>query len=169
MEGWLAELGLTPLGRADREGATSWDLLLDGRRRRRVRMTVILEPRLGLVAWVHYAPPLSDNFRKTYRQLLRWNDELPFAKFAISEDERPVLTAELASSEVGRESVGLLLARLLAICDLLYAQSAAWVDRIRTPGRRADAPAAGPDPAGVRLLERHRVELGELGDAGTVE
>ena len=30
VEAWLAELGLEPLERADREGVTSWDLVLDG-------------------------------------------------------------------------------------------------------------------------------------------
>ena len=106
VDGWLAELGLKPVERAEREGATSWDLLLDGRQRRGVRVTLILDPAVALVAWVHFGPPLSDNFRKTYRQLLRWNDELPFAKFALSEDERPVLTAEVAADGLTRDVVG---------------------------------------------------------------
>ena len=147
--------------KAEREGASSWDLLLDGRRRRRVRLTLMLDPQLALVGWVHYAPPLSDNVRKTYRQLLRWNDELPFAKFAISEDERPALTAELAVADLERESLGLLIARLLAICDLLYAESAAWVDRIKLPSGPAAA-TAGPERVGLALLERFAAELGEL-------
>jgi hypothetical protein len=152
-----------PIERAQREGATSWDLLLDGRRRRRVRLTLILDPQLALVGWVHYAPPLADSFRKTYRQLLRWNDELPFAKFAISDDERPALTAELAVADVDRDGVGLLIARLLAICDLLYAESVAWVDRIKLPRPPA---AAKPDRAGVALLERYAAQLRELTEPG---
>ena len=101
VDAWLAELGLKPVERAEREGATSWDLILDGRRRRGLRLTLILDPAVALIAWVHFAPPMSDNFRKSYRQLLRWNDELPFAKFALSEDERPVLTAEVSAVWAG--------------------------------------------------------------------
>jgi hypothetical protein len=156
---WLLELGLVPIERAEREGATSWDVLLDGRRRKNVRLTLILEPRVALVGWVHYAPPLTDSLRKTYRQLLRWNDELPFAKFAIADDDRPMLTAEIGVAELDRDRVGLLVARLLAICDLLYAESAAWVDRIRLP--RA-TPAGGTAQAGEALLERYAPQLGEL-------
>jgi Putative bacterial sensory transduction regulator len=142
---------------------SSWDLLVDGRRRRRVRVTLILHPGLGLVAWVHYAPPLSDSLRKTYRQLLRWNDELPFAKFALSEDERPVLTAEVPADGLDRDSLGLTVARLLAICDLLYAESTAWVDRISPPKDAPPKEATNvPDESGRALLERYAADLGEL-------
>jgi hypothetical protein len=121
-----------------------------------VRLTLILAPGLALVAWVHYAPPLADNVRRTYRQMLRWNDELPLVKFALGEEDRPVLSAEVAAADLGRDGLGLLVARLLAVCDLLYEESSAWVDRI---GR----PTSGAGPAGVRLLERYGEALGELG------
>jgi hypothetical protein len=161
IDGWLAELSLTSVERVEREGATSWDLLLDGHRRRDVRVTLILDPLVALVAWVHFGPPLSDNFRKTYRQLLRWNDELPFAKFALSEDERPVLTAEVPASGLTRDVVGLLIARVLAICDLVHEPVLTLMAELR----RRDAALAGTgerDPAGERLLERYATEMGEL-------
>ena len=44
VEHWFADIGLEPLERADREGIASWDLLLDGRRRHDLRVTVILDP-----------------------------------------------------------------------------------------------------------------------------
>lgn len=161
IDGWLAELGLTSVERAEREGATSWDLVLDGRRRREVRVTLILDPFVALVAWVHFGPQLSDNFRKTYRQLLRWNDELPFAKFALSEDERPVLTAEVAAEGLTRDIVGLLIARVLAICDLVHEPVLTLMAELRR--RDAALAAAGErDPAGVALLERYASQLGEL-------
>ena len=125
-----------------------------------MRLTLILDPALALVGWVHYAPPLSDNFRKTYRQLLRWNDELPFAKFGLTDDERPVLTAELAAANLSRDGLGLLVARLLAICDLLHSESTVWVDRIRTTD--ASARQASADSSGVALLTRFAAELAEL-------
>jgi len=160
---WLTELGITPVETAEREGVRSWDLLLDGRVRRRVRATLILDPALALVGWVHYAPPLTDSVRRAYRQLLRWNDEIPFAKFSISTDDRPILSAELPALALSRDAVGVLLARLLAICDLLYPESAKWVDRISAKA----AAGAEPDPAGRRLIERYAAELGELGSVGT--
>lgn len=160
VDGWLAELGLIPVERAEREGAISWDLVLDGRNRRDLRVTLIFDPAVALVAWAHFGPPLSDNFRKTYRQLLRWNDELPFAKFALSEDERPVLTAEVAADGLTRDVVGTLLARVLAICDLVHEPVLALMGELR----RKDAALAANerDPAGVALLDRYAAELSEL-------
>jgi hypothetical protein len=155
---WLAELGLTPIERAEREGATSWDLVLDGRKRRALRVTLILDPEVALVAWVHLAPPISDNFRKTYRQLLRWNDELPFAKFTVSEDERPVLAAETPIDGLGRDGLGRLVARSLAIADLIHDQALVLMGELRR--RHAKLAAAGdPDPAGVALLERYAADI----------
>ena len=95
VERWFVEIGLEPLERADRDGITSWDLLLDGRRRHDLRVTVILDPTLAVIVWAHYAPPIGDMFRKSYRKLLRWNDEFPFVKFSVGEDERPLLASEL--------------------------------------------------------------------------
>ncbi len=157
VDGWLDELHLAPIERDEREGTTSWDLVLDGRRRFDVRVTLILEPKVGLVAWVHYAPALSDSFRKSYRQFLRWNDELPFAKFALSADERPVLTSELAPHELDADRLGLALARLLAICDLLLDESSHW---LWPAGRR---PVEGERMCrNPWLFEWYRDELGEL-------
>lgn len=164
LDGWLSELGLTPIERAEREGATSWDLLLDGRKRRGLRVTLILDPAVALIAWVHLAPPLSDSFRKTYRQLLRWNDEFPFAKFAVSEDERPMLTAEIAAADLDLDAVGGLLARVLAITDLIHEPALALMGELRR--RHAALAAAGePDPAGVALLERYAAVVVEFASA----
>lgn len=135
--------------------------MLDGRARRALRVTLILDPALAVVAWVHFSPPLSDNFRKTYRQLLRWNDELPFVRFALSEDERPVLTVEEPVAMISRDVVGLLIARVLAICDLVHVPALALMGELR---RKQAALVAGgpPDPAGVGLLERYAADLSEL-------
>ena len=157
---WLPELGLKPVDRAERDGATSWDLVLDGRRRRALRLTLILDPAVALIAWVHFAPPMTDNFRKAYRQFLRWNDELPFAKFAVSEDERPVLTSEVPAAGLDRDVVGGLIARVLAIADLVNNQTMELIAELS----RSQVKLAGtePDPAGVALLERYSSSLSEL-------
>ena len=157
VDGWLRRLDLEPTDRAEREGVVSWDLSLDGRRRHDIRMTLILDPALALVAWVQYAPPLSASFRLSYRQFLRWNDELPFVKFALSEDERPVLTSEIPVAHLDCDAVGLAIARMLAVCDLLLDESVAWL----WPGRRA-----APDPVRpsrhAHLLDRYAHDLAEL-------
>ena len=127
VERWLEELELKPLERADRDGAVAWDLELDGRRRFGLRVTLILDPSVGLICWAHYAPPIGDLFRKSYRKLLRWNDELPFVKFSIAEDERPILAAELPREGLSADELGLALARLLGVSDRLLDESADWL------------------------------------------
>jgi len=160
---WLEELGVTPGERADREGVSSWDVVLDGRVRPAIPVTLILDPALGMLCWVHYAPPINESFRVSYRMLLRWNDELPFVKFAVSDDERPVLTAELPVAALDRDALGTALARLVAVCDLLLLDSARWLE---PPGGRKGAwppaPPASPSP----LVERYADRLGELATAG---
>ncbi len=158
VERWLGELGLTPLERADRDGIVAWDLLLDGRRRFDLRVTLILDPALGLICWAHYAPPINDGFRKSYRRLLRWNDEFPFVKFAVAEDERPVLAAELPRAGLDADAVGLALARILAVSDRLLDETTdwLWLDHKRPEGYGTKP---GRNPA---LLERYATRLPEL-------
>ena len=157
VESWFAELGLEPLERADRSSVTSWDLVLDGRRRRDLRVTVILDPALGLICWAHYAPPISDLYRKSYRRLLRWNDEFPFAKFSVGDDERPQLGVELTPEGADRDALGLALARIVGIADALLDETRDWLwiggrepDRVEQP------------PRNEPLLERYASRLPEL-------
>lgn len=157
VERWLGELGLEPLDRADRDGVTSWDLRLDGRRRFDLPVTLILDPSLALIAWVHFAPPIGDAFRKSFRKLLRWNDEFPFVKFSLAEDERPVLATELPLAAVGRDELGLALVRSLLIADQLLEESASWLwigGRIPDQGDRVGRNEA--------LIARFSGRLGEL-------
>ncbi len=159
VESWFAGLGLTPTERADRDGIASWDLVLDGRRRFDLRITVILEPSLAIICWAHYAPPISDMFRKSYRRLLRWNDEFPFAKFSVAEDERPLLAVELPIDEVDGDRLGLALARILAIADRLLIESKdmlALGGRMPDPGDRT---SANPD-----FLDRYQARLAPIAD-----
>lgn len=160
VEAWLSELGLAPLERADRESVTSWDLVLDGRRRARLRVTLILEPSMALICWAHYAPPINDSFRVSYRKLLRWNDELPFVKFSIGDDERPLLVAEIPVAQASVDALGLALARQLAVADRTHADAVTW---LKAGGWPVDPPAPGQvDGPGVRLVARYAAELAEL-------
>jgi Putative bacterial sensory transduction regulator len=157
VERWLAELGLEPVERADREGIASWDLVLDGRRRFDLRVTVILDPSLAVIVWAHYAPPINDMFRKSYRKLLRWNDEFPFAKFSVGEDERPLLAVELAIAGVDGDGLGLALARVIGIADRLFDESVEW---LWIGGRMPDQ--AGRASRNEAFLARYDEHLPEL-------
>src|SRR5262245_10404463 len=157
VERWLDELGLPTTDRADRDGISSWDLQLDGLRRFDIPITLILDPAFALICWVHFAPPIGDAFRKSYRKLLRWNDEYPFVKFSLAEDERPVLATEIPVAVLNEDELGLAIARSLAIADRLLEESASWLwiggripDTRGRTGRRAAllAPLA-ERPAGV--------------------
>ena len=155
----------TPSERAERDGIASWDLVLDGRRRFDLRVTVILDPALAVICWAHYAPPINDMFRKSYRKLLRWNDEFPFAKFSVGEDERPLLAVELPIDDRRAPTqLGLALARILGIADQLLEESKDWLwigGRIpdqggRTLGqRRAPRSLRGAPPRAAGRRRRH--------------
>jgi hypothetical protein len=162
VERWLDELGIEPTTRADRDSVSSWDLRLDGRRRFDLPITLILDPALALICWVHFAPPIADAYRKSYRKLLRWNDEYPFTKFSLAEDERPVLATEIPIRTADRDELGVALARSLAIADALLEESASW---LWIGGRIPDTSAR--KSRGAHLIERYRDRLGELLDAGT--
>ena len=163
VERWLGELGLVALARVDRDGVTSWDLRLDGRRRFDLPVTLILDPSLALICWVHFAPPIGDAFRKSFRKLLRWNDEYPFVKFSLAEDDRPVLASELPLRSADRDELGLAIARSLLIADQLLEESAGW---LWIGGRIPDQ--ANRVSRGADLIARYADGLAELiGDAAT--
>ena len=159
IEGWLAELDLEPPERLERDTVASWDLRLDGRRRFDVRLTVILDPATAALVWVQLAPPIADSFRVSYRKLLRWNDEFPFAKFGLTEDDRPVLTVEIPIDRLDRDELGLAIARVLAIGDILLEETARWA---WVGGQIPDW--TGRASRGAGLLARYAADLGELAE-----
>jgi len=161
VEAWLVELGVPPGPRVERDGVTAWDIVLDGRRRRDLQMTLILDPGLGLIAWAHLAPPIGDGLRKAYRSLLRWNDEFPLAKFSIADDGRPILAVELPARWLDADELGLALARVAGIADRLFDETRAW---LWIGGRVPDGYA---DRAGRtdELLDRFAARLPELFEA----
>ena len=159
VEGWLAELGLAPPDRLERESVASWDLLLDGRRRFDIRVTVIMDPATAAVVWAQLAPPIAHTFRVSYRRMLRWNDELPFVKFALTDDDRPVLTGEIPLDRLDRDELGVAVARVLLVCDLLLEEVAGWA---WVAGRIPDWSGRTSRQSG--LFSRYADRLGELAD-----
>jgi hypothetical protein len=164
VERWLGDLGLTPVDRGERDGIASWDLVLDGRRRLDLRVTVILDPSMALICWAHFAPPIGDMFRKSYRRLLRWNDEFPFAKFSLGEDERPLLAVELPIADADADALGLAIARIVGIADRLLEESAGW---LWIGGRIPDQ--SGRTSRNEAFLARYDDRLGELVASPAVE
>ena len=154
----LAPLGLEPSEPVARDGITAWDLTLDGRRRRDLRTTLILDPNLGLICWAHLAPPLGDGLRKAYRTLLRWNDEFPLAKFSIADDGRPILAVEVPARWLDADELGLALARICGIADRVFDETRGW---LWIGGRVPDGYTERPIRT-VALLDRFAGQLGEL-------
>jgi hypothetical protein len=161
VEGWLRSFnafGLEAGGRVEREGIAAWDVTLDGRRRRDLRTTVILDPALGLIAWAHLAPPLGDGLRKAYRTLLRWNDEFPLAKFSVADDGRPILSVEVPVRWLSADELGLALARIAGIADRVFEDTRGWLwIGGRVPDGYEDRPVRT-----ASLLDRFAPQLGEL-------
>lgn len=158
VEGWLRSLGLEPLARVEREGIVAWDVALDGRRRRDLRATVILDPAVGAIVWAHLAPPLGDGLRKAYRTLLRWNDEFPLAKFSVADDGRPILAVEVPDRWLDANELGLALARVATIADAVFDETRGW---LWIGGRVPDGYEARPVRTAA-LLDRFAQQLGEL-------
>jgi hypothetical protein len=121
-------------------------------------VTIILDPAVGAFVWLHMAPPIGDGLRTSFRKLLRWNDEFPFVKFSLAADDRPIATVEIPIERLERDALGVGIARLLAICDLLLEETADWIwvgGRVPDPDGRAGRQAS--------LFERYADQLGELG------
>ena len=158
IEGWLAELGLEPTARVEREGIVAWDLVLDGRRRRDLRVTLIWDPAIGAITWAHLAPPLLDGLRRAYRMLLRWNDEFPLVKFSVADDGRPTAAVVIPVRWLDADDLGLGLARVAGVADRLFEETRGW---LWIGGRVPD----GYAERAIRneaLLARYATRLGEL-------
>jgi hypothetical protein len=161
IEAWLRDLGVDAGERAEREGIVAWDLTLDGRRRRDLRVTLILDPGIGAIVWAHLAPPLLDGLRRAYRTLLRWNDEFPLAKFSVADDGRPIAAVEIPARWLDQDELGLALARVAGVADRVFEETRGWLwIGGRVPDGYADRPIRNES-----LLATYAGRLGELVEA----
>ena len=158
VEAWLSEHGLAPGSRVERDGVSAWDVTLDGRVRRDLRVTLILDPTIGAIVWAHLAPPLLDGLRKSYRTLLRWNDEFPLVKFSIADDGRPTAAVEIPLRWLDSDELGLALARVAGVADRLFEDIRGWL----WIGGRVPDGYREREGRNVALLDRYADRLGEL-------
>lgn len=114
--------------------ALSRDLVLDGERRFDLRVTVAWVADAGVSLWAYYGPEAMELPRRTLHRLLRANFEVPLVKFALTDDDRPMLMTELPPGAASRDELGRGLARLVLVADrLLDETSHAVADRGQLP------------------------------------
>ncbi len=156
LDAWLADLGLETVSRtaAPRDEALSRDVVLDGERRFDLRVTIAWAAGMGLHLWGYYGPDAMELPRRTLLRLLGANAEYPFVKFAVTEEDRPMLITELPPAAVDLDELGRALTRMVVIADRLVQETApAIADRGRLPDW------AGRVSRNPQLLDRYRSEV----------
>ena len=126
--------------------------VLDGDRRRDLQATVAWISGVGLSVWAYYGPP-AEVPKRIYRRMLRANFDYPFVKFALTDDDRPMLMTELPTTELDRDALALALVRLVVVADRLLDETVVAV------AERGVLPDwFGHEPRNVALLAAHRAE-----------
>lgn len=141
-------------GGAAGEAAFSRDLLLDGARRFDLRATVAWVDGVGLSTWAYYGDEEMEVPKRVYARMLRANYEYPFVKFALTDDDRPMLMTELPVEGLDRDALARTLVRLTVVADRLLDETAAAVaDRGKLPDW------SDRMPRNAALLAAHRDEV----------
>ena len=136
------------------ERALSRDVVLDGDRRFDLRVTVAWVSGLGLSLWAYYGSEAMEIPKRTFLRMLRAGFDYPFVKFAMTDDDRPMLMTEIPPAAVERDELGRGLARLAIVADRLLEETA---PAVADHGRLPDwAGRAGRNP---RLLATYRAEV----------
>ena len=152
---WLSELGVEVLATGDgTDGAVIRDVMLDGRRRFDLRVTVAWVAGIGTSLWAYYGLEAMEIPKRIYARMLRANFDYPFVKFAMTDDDRPMLMTELPNAALDRDELGRGLVRLTVVADRLLEETAhAVADRGVLPDWE--------DRTGrnLGLLEAYRIEV----------
>jgi len=141
-------------GGAPDDPAFSRDLLLDGDRRFDLRVTVAWVAGVGLSIWAYYGAEAMEIPRRVMVRLLRANFDYPFVKFALTDDDRPMLVTELPSEGLDRDALARGLVRMAIVADRLLDETASAV-----ADRGALPEWAGRSPRNPTLLAAHREEV----------
>ena len=161
IDAWLAELGLEVVAEAGShgDGALSRDVVVDGERRFDLRVTVAWVAGIGCSLWAYYGPDAMEIPKRIYARMLHANFDYAFVKFAMTDDDRPMLMTELPTAGLSRDELGRGIVRLAVVADRLLEETAGavadrgilpdWTDRVsRNAGLmavyRAEVEAAMP-------------------------
>jgi hypothetical protein len=147
IDAWLASFGVEVVARAGAasDPAFSRDVVVDGDRRFDLRITVAWVSGVGCSLWAYYGLEAMEIPKRVYARMLRANFDYPFVKFAMTDDDRPMLMTELPAASLDRDELGRAIARLTVVADRLLEETATavadrgvlpdWTDR--TPRNRA--------------------------------
>ncbi len=126
IDAWLAELGVETVGSSGEAGdpALSRDVVIDGARRYDLRVTVAWVAGVGTSLWAYYGLEAMEIPKRTYARMLRANFDYPFVKFAMTDDDRPMLMTELPAGSLDRDALGRGLVRLAIVADRLLEETA---------------------------------------------
>ena len=126
---WLAELGLDVVDAAGTpaDRALSRDVVVDGDRRYDLRVTVAWVTGIGVSLWAYYGLEGMEIPKRIYARMLRANFDYPFVKFAMTDDDRPMLMTELPTAGIDRDELGRGIVRLAVVADRLLEETAAAV------------------------------------------
>jgi hypothetical protein len=142
LDAWLLELGLEVVGGVGQAGeaAISRDVVLDGEHRFDLRVTVAWVEGVGVSLWAYYGLEAMEIPRRVLHRMLRANFDYPFVKFALTDDDRPMLVSELPAGAVTIDELARGLVRLTVVADRLLEETAAavadrgvlpdWSDRV---------------------------------------
>ncbi|MGH2456049.1 MAG: hypothetical protein ACRDHD_07315 [Candidatus Limnocylindria bacterium] len=134
--------------------AFSRDVVLDGARRFDLRVTVAWVAGVGLSLWAYYGPEAMEIPKRIYQRMLRAAFDYPFVKFAMTDDDRPMLMTELPAASLSRDELGRGLVRLTVVADRLLEETAAAVaDHGRLPDWE------GRSGRNEALLQAYRAEV----------
>ncbi len=156
IDGWLRDLGLEVVGAsgAADDPAFSRDLMLDGHRRFDLRVTVAWVAGIGCSVWAYYGLEAMEIPKRLYARMLRANFDYPYVKFALTDDDRPMLMTELPAAALDRDELGRALARLVVVADRLLEETAhAVADRGILPD------VSGRTGRNPQLLAAHATEV----------
>jgi hypothetical protein len=118
----------------DGEAALTRDVVIDGDRRFDLRVTIAWVDGVGLSLWAYYGHEAMEIPRRVLRTMLRTNFDQPMVKFALTDDDRPMLMTELPPAAASRDELGRGLTRLAVVADRLLEETAAAVaDRGQLP------------------------------------
>ena len=173
LDRWLAEMGIEIVGESGdaTDPAMSRDVILDGLRRYDLRTTIAWVSGVGTSLWAYYGLEAMEIPKRIYARMLRANFDYPFVKFAMTDDDRPMLMTELPTAALDRDELGRGLVRLTVVADRLLEETAHavadrgilpdWSDRASrnaalTDAYRAEVESAMPswEPPQPRVRRR---------------